>query len=769
MKNKSLIKRIGASLATMGLLSGLALVSGASPVRAAGIGPVYPTLVMSIDIDVNTRNVVVLNGQTVELTTQASINSSSPVWDEDPEEFNAEAYGAPTPDAGLTVVSTTHNWNVSRIGGSGAPCYKNSTSGAGQTFSIATLACKTEVNYLTYNRTITVSNTSGSTKNVVIDDVDNDILVDGVATETDAYSSAWSDYENGASGVVVPSNFRGSVTLEFPTLCFTDDVEANDVLDIERHVKIGDPGSLADIPLAPSSGPPPSMPYYSISGGGLGALEGSTFTATTESLNYLFISGNIQTQKIDSIGKTLEVSIDITEAGESKLSDDCGGGGGGGGPSTYPTLSTLASGNTPGKGTLSAAKALPTGMPNGALGNSATSGPNGDVFYYGTDMTGDSQKAVVSRIGPRGNMRLAGGTKLSQTIGDSSTFDSFGWYGAGGSSYVLVTSDYLAGTYTLYYGKTANATGKSTKTLARTELDEICGDGYSPDLYVISAPTTAPLFTVVCLPEDMMGGGPYFMTYIKLVPGSGSSLNVASLGLPTPTAEKPCTYTSIGVNSRAKGTQAAVFFYGAIGPVTTPDGAPFETCAGASASDRKIITLSAGMVAKTKTLTTGVFGTTEGDLRIAAGKRPNTWIVMAHSDPYFEPTSAPTKGYTVSATGAIVAKRAPTLQASGNIAAPGALKMDYLEPIKELANGQWLVKRAQTAYGMNMTSAMAIAKYNPATGAVTTGSVLMLTGYSQPAGRYINATGISSTGVMSYYVLTEANKYKIATWKSYTK
>jgi len=767
MKNKSLLKRIGASLATMGLLSGLALVSGASPVRAAGIGPVYPTLVMAIDIDVDTSNVVVLNGQTVEITTQASIDSSNPIWDEDPEEFNAEEYGAPTPDAGLTVVSTTHNWNASRVGGSGAPCYKNSTSGAGQTFSIATLACKTEVDYLTYNKTIIVSNSSGSTKNIVIDDVGNEILADGVGTETNDYTYAYSDYEIGASGVVVPSNFRGAVTLEFPTLCLTDDVEANDVLDIEKHVKIGDPGSLADIPFAPSSGPPPSMPYYSLSGGGgPGALDGSTFTATTESLNYLFLYGNIQTQAIDSIGKTLEVSIDFTEAGESKLSDDCGGGGGG--PSSYPTLSTLASGNSPGKGALSAAKALPTGMPNGAIGNGSAQGPNGDVFYYGMDTSGASPKAVVSRIGARGNMRLAGGTKLSQTIGASSMVESFGWYGTGGSSYVLVTSDGLAGTYTLYYGRTASASGKSTKTITQAKLLEVCGAGYMSDLSVLSAPTSTPLFVLVCFPEDPSGGDTYFINYTKLVPATGSTMNLSLIPLPKPTAEKPCSYLSAGVNRQARGTQAAVFLYGAIGPLTAAEGAPMETCAGASASDRKLITLSTTMVAKTKTFSSGVFGATEGDLRVAPGKKPNTWIVMAHSEPVFAPVSAPTKGYTVSATGAVVAKRAPTLTASGTIAAPGAPKMDYLEPIKELGNGQWLVKRSQTGYGMSMTSAVAIAKYNPATGAVTTGSVLLLTGFSYPAGKYINATGISSTGVMSYYVLTEANKYKIATWKSYT-
>ena len=63
MKNKSLLKRIGASLAAAGLLSGVALTSGAALVSAAGIGPIYPTLEMAIAIDQDTGNVVVLNGQ----------------------------------------------------------------------------------------------------------------------------------------------------------------------------------------------------------------------------------------------------------------------------------------------------------------------------------------------------------------------------------------------------------------------------------------------------------------------------------------------------------------------------------------------------------------------------------------------------------------------------------------------------------------------------------------------------------------------------------
>ncbi len=162
MKNKSLLKRIGASLAAAGLLSGVALTSGAALVSAAGIGPIYPTLEMAIAIDQDTGNVVVLNGQTLEITTSANISSGDPVWEDNPEEFSAEEFGAPTPDAGLTVVSTTHTWSASRTSGAGAPCSRN--SGSGQTFSIATLACKADIDYLQYYKVITVTNTSGSTK-----------------------------------------------------------------------------------------------------------------------------------------------------------------------------------------------------------------------------------------------------------------------------------------------------------------------------------------------------------------------------------------------------------------------------------------------------------------------------------------------------------------------------------------------------------------------------------------------------------------------------
>jgi hypothetical protein len=79
MKNKPPLKRIGASLAAAGLLSGLGLTSGAALVSAAGIGPVYPTLSMTIDIDPDTGNVVVLNGQTLEITTSASISGSNSI------------------------------------------------------------------------------------------------------------------------------------------------------------------------------------------------------------------------------------------------------------------------------------------------------------------------------------------------------------------------------------------------------------------------------------------------------------------------------------------------------------------------------------------------------------------------------------------------------------------------------------------------------------------------------------------------------------------
>ena len=770
MKNKSLLKRIGASLATMGLLSGLALVSGATQVSAAGVGPIYPTLKLQVDIDIAIGSVTVLNGQTVVIRTDVSINQSDPIWDDDPETFNAEAYGAPTPDAGLTVVSTTHSWSVyGPSSGGGAGCSKTSPVGTGQTFSIATLACKADINSVSYIKNITVSNTSGSSKNIVIDDT-GPLLADGVAPDvmySSDYSTAKAEVDNGASGIVIPSNYDGSITLEFPDLCFTEDVESGDVLDIDKHVKMGPSGALVDVPQASSSGPPPSMPYYSISGGGsTGALDGSTLTITSSNVSYLFMYGNLQSNALDSIGKTLEVSFDFTVAGESKVSDDCGGPGG----LDFPTLSTFATGRTPGKGTVSSLKTLPTGMPNGTYENSAERGPNGDVFYYGLDSSGDTPKAVVTRIGPNGNQNLAGGPKLSQSISATSVVESFGWFGSGASNYVLVTRDMDTQILKLYYGKTANSSGKTQKTISAASVNAACGDGYTADVYVLSAPTSQPIFEISCVPDDYMNDL-FFVNYIKMT-GSGNTLTVGSLGLPTRTAENPCLYAAAGVNKSAKGSQVAVLLYGSIGPKTGTDAEP-SLCRGSNGTSRKFVRLTTTLAASEKALSAAVFGSTEtSNLQMAPGKQPNSWIVVAHTMANMMPVASPTKGYTVSSTGAVVQKATPNMTASGTITVPGTsmpnMSIDLLTPIRELPNGQWLVERTQRKYGAGVSLGIAIAKYNPANGTVTTGSVLKLTGYS-PRPWFITTSSFSSKGVMSFYVLTEANKYKIVTWKSYTR
>jgi hypothetical protein len=49
------------------------------------------------------------------------------------------------------------------------------------------LACKADINYLQYYKVITVTNTSGSTKNIEIDSIGNSLLADGV--EPDPMSS----------------------------------------------------------------------------------------------------------------------------------------------------------------------------------------------------------------------------------------------------------------------------------------------------------------------------------------------------------------------------------------------------------------------------------------------------------------------------------------------------------------------------------------------------------------------------------------------------
>lgn len=745
MKSINLRRRIAAGLSALGLLSGLVVASGASAVHAAGAVQ-YPSVRFTITNDSSAGTFTILDQQTVSLRYYGGVNSSWSGWTADtrPSLFSLAQFTTGTLPGGVSVVSTMYSYYFNYQGETPNPSC--SANGSSATYTLP--ADKTCVNALDYSKTITLRNTSGSTVNIDLPVETAKILIDSVEVTPNypGFDPSVSLTLTG-SGTTIPTNaLNGSLSFNG---CYDSGVSIGDELNVTKVVKIGG----ADIAVY-TDGVPPSAPYVNIYSGGIGSAD----TYTTTSSTSFYVSWSLVLDDA-SKGQNLTASLDMKKAGASVLTT-CGGGGGG--MPTYPTLSALTGGTAVGNASLSAAKALVTGIPapDGMNMPSSSVGPDGDVFY----MVGDGTNAYVTRIKASGNQNIAGAAKLVQALQDSEMPMDFGWYGAARDKWVLVAQGMTG--FSVYYGNLGNSSGKSRKTLDAAKIDAICGDGYFGMLNVISAPTTSPVVSVNCQPMEYGPTAVYFNAFAKLTPvvATPSALDLSVYTeLKKPTDTLKCQYASVGTDAGATGTEAAVFMYVAIGarPVSGP-------CDGTNASNRTIVTLSTTMTKKVTTMSTAKFGAKESTyMSIGPAKAAGAWLVI--SNPLTDTGRKPGQGYIVSANGTVTAKKTvATLTAVGSaFAAPGGAIQDTLTPLKELTGGNWLVLRQQRAMGMAAYQTLAIAKYNPSTGAVTTGAPLKVTGTSL-YGAYITSVGISLSGTLSYFALTEAGKYKVATWKSYT-
>ncbi len=763
MNTYSMLKRVAKSLGAVSLFAGLIVVPSAVSVRViAATGPMYPTADIAVSDDDDTGEVVIKDGQTVRVEVSADINYVSTVWDTNPETFSASQFGVASVGSGVTTGTTTHRWSASSNTNMTCSAYEAGSTTT-STLSIAALACKDDINYLSYELNVEFTNATGSDKTITMDFVGNELLADGsVVADSSSFMSAYQIKELDANGAVIPDNATGTILLSYTGLCFATSVQMNDELDIENVVKLGDPTPV-DLPIWTYDGPPPSPPYYTISGSG--DLDGSTFTVTTTGYFNALVVINAS---ITNIGDTVIASLDLTDSGESVLSDDCGGGGGG--PSlTQPEIASgagsLTNGRTAGKGKWSTPKNLPAGFPVASLMHASTPGPLGDVFYYGPDSSGD---AVIVRLKKTGAAKIGGGTtKLTIDLAAGETIGSFGWYGAAKNKYVLITRISGMGmstSYKAYLGNLTNTKDRKSKTIAATELaaaNGMCGSSNTvyTNLRVLSAPTAAPMVAAFCaLPM-----GRFLQRIGKLNVGTGSAATITSYASFTATDDSPCVYTSYGVNEAAKGSKRALVIYSATGE----GGAGM--CSGTGITGRKLITVTTSGAPTAKTISSAVFGSTEpGSLVIVPGKASNSWLVVAYSPDSMMAPGGPSKMYTISATGGVAAKASVTLGSSQTIfVAAGGTVQDDLIPIKQLNNGKWMVIRIQHN-GTNDTKSIALATVNPQNGAFTYGEGIKFTSYQRNAGAYIDRHTIAPNGEMSYYFSNEAGKFRVATWKSFT-
>lgn len=757
MKHKSLRKRAFSVVASMSIVGGLLVATNTSSVNAA-TGPFYPWAELTVSTDSSDGTFDILDGQTIEVTVSSSLNSAWAGWTSNPTQFSMSAFSLGSLPADVDVDSTQYYWDAGVDGGAPGSCSQTANSSIATVTFTLTGSCFADMTRVYGQIEWTITNNSGADQTINTNTESAHIAVGGSAATGDMtglYAVATAELDS--TGIEIPSNSNGNVYLTWGMqsgqICVESSVAPNSDLDIQRNV------ALNGVPLTSDMS---QAEYYRDSYG-----SGSTLTV---SMPGMLVQRRIEVNtEPSSIGATLTASLDLTLAGVSKLSDSCGGGGGGGGGSTLtqPVIASgagsLTNGRSAGKGKWSTVKNLPAGFPAPSETHASTAGPLGDMFYYGPDSNGD---AVISRLKKTGATKIGGTTtKLTIDLASGETINNFGWYGTAKDKYLLITRiSGPSGGYKVYVGNLANANGRSSKTVAQSQVvatNGLCGadSAMYSTLRVLSAPTSTPTvfaFCALAMGRQAIGVG-------RLIIGAGAAATISRFDTFKPTNALPCIYTSFGVNESASGNKRALVIYSAAG--TGGEG----MCSGTGVSSRKLITVTTAGVPTSKTISSAVFGSTEpGDLVIAPGKALNSWIVVAVSPDTMMAPGAPTKMYTISATGSVDTKANITLGASQTIfAASSSQVSDYVIPIKELNNGKWMVTRMQFNM-MGDTKSIALATVNPQSGAFTYGEGIKFTNYQRNAGAYIDNHSIAPNGEMSYYFSNATGKFKVATWKSFT-
>ncbi len=745
----------------MSMVGGLLVATNVSSVTAA-TGPFYPFMEMAIDSDPSDGTFDILDGQTVEVLVSGEVSSAWSGWASNPTQFSVSAFSIGTLPTDVEIESTKYYWSASEVTfGPPSECSQTANSNTATVNFTLTVDCVADINRVYGQVEWTITNNSGLDQTIDTNSESAHLVVGGSATTGDIVGSyAKIVTELDATGIEIPTNADGSVYLTWGMdsgqICVDSSVTTTTSLDIQRNVSIDN----VALPAADYSNLQDE--YYSDNFGTSSTLTiGFPGQSVQRAFNVRFL--------VTSIGATLTASFDLTLEGVSKLSDSCGGGGGGGGGPTLtqPVIASgagsLTNGRTAGKGKWSTPKNLPAGFPAPTTMHGSTSGPLGDMFYYGLNSDSD---AVIVRLKKTGATKIGGATtKLTIDLASGETISNFGWYGTAKDKYVLVTRlSGMSGGYKVYLGNLANANGRTSKTVAASQVvatNGMCGTAtamYSA-FRVVSAPTAAPTMSAFCaLPM-----GRQVLAVGKLVVGSGAAATVTTYDTFKPTDAKPCVYNSYGVNPAAAGTRRALVLYSAAGAGGS------GMCDGTSVTSRKIITVTTAGVATSKTIASAVFGPTEpGALALAPGKALNSWIAVAYSPDSMMAPGGPSKMYTISATGGVVGRASVTLGSSQTIfVAAGGMMQDDLIPIKELNNGKWLVTRIQYGFAAD-TKSIALATLNPQNGSFTYGEGIRFTSYQRNAGAYIDNHSIAPNGEMSYYFSSVAGKFKVATWKSFT-
>lgn len=430
---------------------------------------------------------------------------------------------------------------------------------------------------------------------------------------------------------------------------------------------------------------------------------------------------------------------------------------------TWPEVTTI-SGEL---GALSAQTSGPIAMPDDTFTENEnfeqySNHPDGfgGMFYWGYpgadwEDNADSVVNVVHMDGDTPNNTLAGAGEIVINTGRYGYFDIARFGPNGQNWFTLVAGN--KGAYKFDSGTMASA-GTETRNFPGKTFNGLCGKGFVAE-YVgaVSAPTVNPLMQVYCVNKSINK-----TVLAKVVAGKLSLVSTLGTGSNT----RPCVVSSVGTDTRASGTDAAVVFYTR---VSSKDEEGY--CGGYGAtitSSRSITTVTAALVATQSVVNSNPWTGHEEPafIEIAAGSTPGTWFGVTNEieilveDDYYSYNQTPAQLFSMTGS-AITIESEITMDDTTEFG-------DWFlaTPLSQSPGGWTLMISGSADVDSENIGRATVATINPETGVVTNGDVLQATGMGYFSGRVIGRFSADSDGNENFYIVTDADNYVVTSWSS---
>lgn len=362
----------------------------------------------------------------------------------------------------------------------------------------------------------------------------------------------------------------------------------------------------------------------------------------------------------------------------------------------------------------------------------------GGVYYWARPDTVPGSARIVN-LGPTGPDTDFNGTGYLDITTDPEGYIDIGSYGAAGANFAALVQT-NGSTWKLTTGSKSTAANTASVNLTKKAVVKACPADYTVSyLSVVSAPTTNLILEVHC-----RSGVISRQVYASVV--SGKLVKLVTLGKPTKT--RPCVVPSVGVNTEATGTEAAIVLYSR---TSSKDGNGFCGAMDAIVSNRSITTISAAGVASATTTITDPWGGEEpGYMSIAAGDDVGEWIGTTYqpSSDMYSPSPLGTT-FTLEGT-TIVMGESITLDDSVDFG-----EWSFVQPVAKISATKWTVsiEGNTTNDGANVGRAT-VGTINTTTGQITNGDVVSTTDMGYFSSRLLDRMSLDSSGRATLYTVT---------------